>query len=106
MVDKENYDILKSSNITNPEKITINKNLFNDDNKLRNEKPENFKISSEFDVEQEEDDNHHSNSNTLEHAKEILQKFKKGNNIKIFENDEDEEDEDLDDYIKNLENKA
>ena len=46
----------------------------------------------------------HSETNTLKQADEILLKFSQGKNNK--NTPEEEEDDDLDDYIKNLENKA
>ena len=66
-----------------------------------NEKIEN-NLEDDFENDQEEEEIH-TGTNTLEQANEILLKF---NQRKTDKNshEEEEDDEDLDDYIKNLEN--
>lgn len=90
----------------NKEKIKENKNdrenLINE-NKEKDEKQKNHQF--ENDLEHDEDEGHNDAINTLDKANEILQKFNQGKTDKNEANEEEEDDEEnLDDYIKNLQN--
>jgi hypothetical protein len=58
--------------------------------------------SSNSEKSDKEDDLHLLKSNTIDKAKNILEKFSKNNSKE--DEDEDEEDEDIENYLKNLEN--
>ena len=74
--------------------------------KIYSEKEETIKdITSSMSSEKnsdKDDDMHLLKSNTMDKAKDILEKYSKKDNTK--EEDEDDDDEDIENYLKNLEN--
>lgn len=121
LIKEENYESNNENknyaNMTSKRDFDNNKNQIensiydhhknkNEGNKEDIEKKINIGINNlDFGMDHDEEESHNITTNTLEKANEILQKFTKSNNDNIVSN-EDEEEEDLDDYIKNLENKA
>lgn len=106
----ENYEckiIFKKKGLKNKEDIKNYNNISEKKNEIKDNisSSKEKEITSEIHENYHEEEDMHSETNTLKQADEILLKFSQGKNNKNTP-EEEEDDDDLDDYIKNLENKA
>ena len=109
----------KSKTLVNTNNVVINSNLKKKENEKKlldsvykendaiNKENLDSNSNSSNEKNEKEDDFNLLKSNTMDKAKNVLEKFSKDKkkNEKDEEEDEDEEDEDIEKYLKNLENK-